>query len=422
MDYLGDFDLSEVPVNEESRPLQSTEVPVENLLGIIDPDEIAQMDVNLSEEMTLLEEQVKLMQKQCKILSLRKQLEELSLQKTQLELPSMIEQEGSRPRGRETEREPRQSTEEDAQERASQQMQRLQATRVAQRQNGKSLIKLRDVSVLKMEDVSKVNSKIIIRRFLGMIESCAESDQDRIEAALFKMDEGISAIVGDEILKKNINSWTEFRNLLLSHYTVKIDTGKFIQELNSKYHYDISEEPRAFTNKLKVLYSSVEGTGLPNRDTTIKRILFKGLPPVLTETMSYLVNDNNIELETFIKELESQRNIYQQAQITEKKIRKIGQAEDVKRMDGERADTSNTEELLLKMSSTFAEQVNKGQENLIRALEKQKTPRTKYCGYCKTSGSHWSSSCPQGPPPRSCYDCWTVGHFKNDPTCPKKRE
>ena len=142
--------------------------------------------------------------------------------------------------------------------------------------------------------------------------------------------------------------------------------------------------------------------------------------------------DHELSLNDFIKELENQRRIHLLAARTDKKIREIREATATPvNMVGATAEcTPKVEEWLMDFSSELSNQMTKGQEALVRAIDEmgrnmsersQRPPRKKYCGYCRTD-QHWSSECPKKPERGSCFDCMKVGHRRGDPSCPKKQQ
>ena len=310
-----------------------------------------------------------------------------------------------------------------------QNLSRLQATNASQSPQSQSLIKPKDIQQLEIKRMNKTTSRQIVTRFLNAVESCAGTEEGRIDVAKHRLDDGAYPVVEEELRNFEVREgrkpkWDEFQNILYSLFTVKTETSRFIHELNTNYHYSIENDPREFVNKIRILYSSVDAyhrNELPNKDMTIKEKLSEGLSPSMERAMKLLMLDTNTSVDTFVKQLENLREVHCQRTQNEKRIRELAEVEPAKSTDTGGGMTAQTNDLLLNFSTTIAEQMRKGQEEVIRAIGKER-PKQKYCGYCDKKDMHWSRYCPKNPPPGSCFDCWTVGHRRNDAVCPKKKE
>ena len=378
---------------------------------------------DLDEEVRLLRQQQATLSRALEEKKRRSEIQQLTMENTLMR--EQLKEENSedcRGRSRIPANGRRLETPQEVLEGENQTLSRLQATRAVQQPREFNMIRLKDIDKLKLDDLSKVTSKQKLKKYFASIEVSTSTEEGRINGALFRMDHNVSSIVEDEIEGQNIQTWAEFKQKCYGLFTVPMEINKFLQELNTNYTYHIDLEPRNFANRLKVLFSSVNANGLPDRDLTIKQKLYDGLTPQRKAAMKILMLDTKVSLESFIKELENQRNMYHQESLYEKKIREVKEMSQVRSPEKGVESATSQSEMMANLSATICEEFRKGQESLVRALESNQPRRPKYCGYCNVKDQHWSRFCPQNPPPNSCFDCWKVGHRRNDPGCPKKKE
>ena len=417
MEYdLLNFDQESMASGISRQPIHSTGIPVENLLE----EGFPRRDTE-SIGVTGLEEQVRLLMEETRRQRERTRLMEEKIQSLSIENTMLRERETEdRGRSRFLASGRRIPTMQEHLEHQELNQSRLMATNVSQ-QHQRCLLKPKDVPLLKIESLSKVTSKQLLHRFLRSVEACADTDEGRIDVAKNRLCEGTWPVVMRELKGREV-SWSEFEAILYQLFTVKIEVGTFIQALNStRYSYSLEEDPRAFVNKLRVLYSSVEGSGLPDQDTVIKQKLLEGLDPSMKAAMNILMVDTNTKLSTFVEELEKLRNAQSVKSQSERRIRELEETSPTNSEERGESGAIQTSDALVSLTNAITEQIRQGQADLVRALSKEKQT-TKFCGYCRSKDQHWSSNCPQNPPRGSCFDCWTVGHKRNDAVCPKKRE
>ena len=257
-----------------------------------------------------------------------------------------------------------------------------------------------------------------------------QEDEERVSLAIIKMEDSVSAIIETEKTKRRVSRWEPFKVMLNEMFVVPIEPGRVMREISAGFYYDLQQEPREFANRIKVVYSSVPASGLPNMDQAIKRKLYDGLTTTLKENLRFFMEDQLISLNAFLKELDDQRRIHLQVTRNEKKIREIKEETNLINKVETTPETTQDNSWLINLSSTIGSEMSKGQEVLIKAIEEMgkkveansaRPPRKKYCGYCRTD-QHWIYECPKNPPRGSCFDCLIVGHRRGDPGCPKKQQ
>ena len=243
-------------------------------------------------------------------------------------------------------------------------------------------LKPKDIEMLRLEDLGQLHAKALMTVFFKAVRSLGKSEYEAIQVAMNRMDLRLRLFVGSR-LNTQVNptlDWLE--NLLQDEFPGPLNLADAIRDLYS-LDYDISENPRVFSNMFKTKYETLMNSfptkGCPSRATMLKQVMTKGLPYEVKQRLELFLTEGYSE-ELFISELER-----------------------------ERANFSLQVSAI--SSGNICNQTHRSQN---------RSNNSRTCPYCQDGSRHYWKHCPRKPQWNSCFDCLDTTHRKGDPRCPGK--
>ena len=294
------------------------------------------------------------------------------------------------------------------------------------------IMKPKDVPMLDLWQLSGLEAAGRLQIFFEAVERCTDDDSSRVVIAKSRLSSELAMLIHNNQAKWKCNTWMSFCHFLKTEFAVDVNVDRAWSELED-HEYDWIFPPQAYTNKYICRHAVIETRfpqeKFPNRDRSIKRKLWQGMPKDCQRRLEAFLEEG-YPLNKFIDRVEHERQILL-----------ANPSASVNHLKTAKSPPKNT-------SSESQEVVDlKNQvKNLTEALAKMKpvisvppplmslpttappnprnpftTPRTgTYCPCCYST-SHRLIECPTKPPQRNaCFDCHRLGCRRGYPTCPGK--
>ncbi|KAG0721231.1 hypothetical protein GWK47_046871 [Chionoecetes opilio] len=150
----------------------------------------------------------------------------------------------------------------------------------------KGLTRPRDIPLLELHQLQGLDATARLQMFFELIEQCSSSDATRIQIAKGRVSSELSILIHNYQTNHKIETWAALRNLFETEFATEVSVDRAWQELEA-IGYDWAESPQAFTHRFicqhAVIATKFPNEKFPNRDKTIKRKLWYGLPAVSRE-------------------------------------------------------------------------------------------------------------------------------------------
>ena len=425
--------------------LQSTAVPVEDLLGVDFFPDVSQIParvdtpcsserggaphIDLREEITQMTYQVR------QVLNRQRQTDEENerLNATNNAYREELgraeernrsnEEEIQRLRGRLSQRspipnQPNRTTVADIEETLRLQQSRLDGLERERVSVRRTHIKVSDIKELKLEDLSALTSAHTLDQLFHQVEGCASDDSGRITIAEHKLEHRAKTVLRAAMSETIITSWAQFKELCHSLFDYPVEPVAIVQDINNRFQYAIDEDPRLFVNNMSATLSAVDTANLPNKSSMMKRKLYDGLPSTIKKDLRPYMDDPSIHIKEFLITVERFRRTYLEVNRSVQNVRELTavgrEFNNVSTTTSPPVTGTETSEM-----AALRAELRQNNELLVRALEG--TRRKLKCGYCNWDPSHGPSTCPKNPPKYSCFDCLQLGHKKGESSCPKQQ-
>ncbi|KAG0724131.1 hypothetical protein GWK47_041288 [Chionoecetes opilio] len=290
------------------------------------------------------------------------------------------------------------------------------------------LFKPRDIPVLELHQLQGLDATARLQMFFELIEQCSSSDATRIQIAKGRVCPEFSILIHNYQANHKVETWSALKNLFETEFTTEVSVDRAWQELEAM-SYDWGESPQAFTHRF-ICQHAVIATKLPNekfpdRDKTIKRKLWYGLP-----IPGFL--DEGYPLKKFLDRIEHERQILEDRPT--QKINMIPTPKGEGKGNGRGSDKytrSSKPETTQDEVEGLKQQIQELKVSLAQAkLEKspshaspsrRETFTQKYCAYCQ-SQTHNLPECWRKPPLGHCFDCRKPGCRRGDRNCPGRAQ
>ncbi|KAG0725463.1 hypothetical protein GWK47_038598 [Chionoecetes opilio] len=179
------------------------------------------------------------------------------------------------------------------------------------------LIQPRDIPVLELHQLQGLDATARLQMFFELIEQCSSSDATRIQIAKGRVCSEFSILIHNYQANHKVETWAALRNLFETEFTTEVSVDRAWQELEAM-SYDWGESPQAFTHRF-ICQHAVIATKLPNekfpdRDKTLKRKLWYGLPVASREKLEGFL-DEGYPLKKFLDRIEHERQILEERPI-----------------------------------------------------------------------------------------------------------
>ncbi|KAG0712916.1 hypothetical protein GWK47_017372 [Chionoecetes opilio] len=296
------------------------------------------------------------------------------------------------------------------------------------------LFKPRDIPVLELHQLQGLDATARLQMFFELIEQCSSSDATRIQIAKGRVCPEFSILIHNYQANLKVETWSALKNLFVTEFTTEVSVDRAWQELEAM-SYDWGESPQAFTHRF-ICQHAVIATKLPNekfpdRDKTIKRKLWYGLPIASREKLEGFL-DEGYPLKKFLDRIEHERQILEDRPT--QRINMIPTPKGEGKGNGRGGDKhtrSSQPETIQDEVEGLKQQIQELKVSLAQAkLEKspshasssrRETFTQKYCAYCQ-SPTHNLPECWRKPPPGHCFDCRKPGCRRGDRNCPGRAQ
>ena len=282
-----------------------------------------------------------------------------------------------------------------------------------------SLTKPRDVPMLDLDQLQGLDAEARLQIFVELVEQCSSQDDDRVRIAKSRVSSDLAILIHNNQANKKISSWPTLKTFLREEFNIEFNVDRAWQELESMT-YDWVESPQAFTQRFKCQHAVVETRfpteKFPNRDRTIKRKLWHGLPRESREKLEGFLEEG-YPLNKFLERLEHERQILEAQRCDQ--VNMVPRENKKSSQEGAEAPakskSSELEELRESIQQLKA-QVAPGRRETSRYHDPQ--PRG-YCEYCR-SNTHQLRECWRKPPRGHCFDCRRPGCYRGEKNCPAR--
>ncbi len=279
------------------------------------------------------------------------------------------------------------------------------------------LTKPRDIPILELKHLEGLDAAARLQIFFELVERCSPNDQTRIQIAKERVSTELAVLIHSK--QSTLHTWNDFQFFLRTEFAVDVNVDRAWQELEN-LTYDCEETPQSFTNKFICQHASLvtrfPNERFPDRDKTIKRKLWNGMPRTSRFRLEGFLEEG-YPLPKFIDRLEHERLTLL-----------ASSSPGVYRIPKKTGEDSETPP-----PSPSPEPVAKGEvEELRRELRQLKLlmtqlkeepvpPRNhwgdKYCQWCRTR-SHNLQECWSKPNTKFCFDCRQSNLQRGHPDCP----
>ncbi|KAG0709960.1 hypothetical protein GWK47_023746 [Chionoecetes opilio] len=176
------------------------------------------------------------------------------------------------------------------------------------------LTKPRDIPMLELHQLQGLDAAACLQMFFELVEQCSSSDTTLIQIAKGRVSSELAILIHNNQTYQKIESWAALRNLFQTEFATEVSIDRAWQELES-IGYDWGESPQAFTHRFICQHAVIEtkfpNERFPNRDKTIKRKLWYGLPPESRERLEGFL-DEGYPLKKFMDRLEHERQLLEE--------------------------------------------------------------------------------------------------------------
>ncbi|RUM27881.1 MAG: hypothetical protein DSY42_09270 [Aquifex sp.] len=313
-----------------------------------------------------------------------------------------------------------------------------------------SFTKPRDIPQLQLHQLQGLEAAARLQMFFELIEQCSDDDQTRVQVAKGRVSSELAMLVHNNQLKNRCKTWLELKRFLKTEFAVDVNLDRAWQEIESAT-YDWGDSPQAFTNNYICQYAVLEtrfpNEKFPNRDKSIKRKLWHGLPQESKERLEAFL-DEDYPLHKFIDRVEHERQMLE-VKHTPTLHRVKGDKYKGNPQIAEREQSGATswcaqyppltEEIVMQPTTSKEQKVTpdckdekdwlQRQISELREQVKRLTPRETggqpspnvYCPHCRSS-SHSLRECWSKPSYGACFDCRRQGCWRGNKNCPGKSE
>ncbi len=291
--------------------------------------------------------------------------------------------------------------------------------------------KPRDIPVLELHQLHGLNSTTKLQIFFELVEQCSEIDATRVQIAKGRVSTEIAALIHNHQTLHNGNTWNSLKELLNNQFSKEVNFDRAWQDTDSRC-YDWSDSPQAFVNDFICRYATLETRfskeKLPNRDKTIKRKLWQGLPQEAKARLEGFL-DEDYPLGKFVDRVEHERQWLEATHTpTLGRVKPDKKNYPPKQDPQPEAHNVSPDELskssVTSRESSEVDEIKKQLKDLTEQLGKlQTSPRQpqneRYCSHCR-SHTHNLRECWRKPTRGSCFDCRQYGCWRGNKTCPGK--
>ncbi|KAG0724109.1 hypothetical protein GWK47_041311 [Chionoecetes opilio] len=293
------------------------------------------------------------------------------------------------------------------------------------------LTRPRDIPILELHQLQGLDATARLQMFFELIEQCSSDDTTRIQIAKGRVNSELSILIHNYQANHKVETWAALRNLFETEFAIEVSVDRSWQELETM-QCDWGESPQAFTHRFicqhAVIATKFPSEKFPNRDKTIKRKLWYGLPVPSREKLEGFL-DEGYPLKKFLDRIEHERQI-----LEERPIQRINMIPTPKReekgLNGKGSDKytrcsnpETTEDEVERLKQQVRElKARLAQEKLEKSSfhagpSRSETSTHKYCAYCQTQ-THNLPECWRIPPLGHCFDCRKPGCRRGNRNCP----
>ena len=298
------------------------------------------------------------------------------------------------------------------------------------------IMKPKDVPRLELFQLSGLEAAGRLQMFFEAVEKCTTDDSTRVMIAKSKLSTELAMLIHNNQAKNKCTTWNTFCNFLQNEFAVDVNVDRAWQELDD-HEYDWFFAPQLYTNKFicrhAVLETRFPKEKFPNRDKSIKRKLWQGMPKESQRRLEAFLEED-YPLNKFIDRVEHERQIllantssqvcHLQKQKTSNSPPKETTHESQEIIDL-KDQVKNLTQALAKMNPVHSYPPPPLMSLPVTAPPNPMNPftnprRSASCPCCYSQG-HKLFECPVRPPNRNaCFDCHRLGCRCGYPTCPGK--
>ena len=290
------------------------------------------------------------------------------------------------------------------------------------------ILKPRDIPILELESLRGIDAAARLDMFCEKVEQCSGSDETRMQIAKSRVGAELAIFVHNNVKNRTIQTWSELKEFLRSEFAFEVTIDRAWQELES-LNYDWAESPQAFTHRFICKHAVIESKfpteRFPDRDKTIKRKLWYGLPAVSRQKLEGFLQEE-YPLKKFLDRMERERELLEERSpaqvnvIPKQEMVSEPVAEPVPRQSKELTpksskNESNLNKEIWELRKKIKELERRGRKDT--QARKAVTPNKQYCSFCRTN-SHSLTNCWKKPPPGHCFDCLAFGCRRGNSNCP----
>ena len=151
-------------------------------------------------------------------------------------------------------------------------------------------IRPKDIPLLQLSELHGLSAGNRLRRFFEQVEDCTPSDHDRVRVALHRVDPEIEGLLRAKQAHCS-DSWDTFKSVVRSQFASTHSAAEAWKEVVAET-YDITEEPRAFLNRLRCKIAALANQfphgEFPDADSVLKSKLFRGCPRSAQATLKHI--------------------------------------------------------------------------------------------------------------------------------------
>ena len=306
------------------------------------------------------------------------------------------------------------------------------------------LTKPRDIPILELHQLEGLEATAHLQMFIELVEQVTDDDLTRVTVAKSRLGSEIAMLIHNQQQKVRSFTWPSLCNFLRTEFTLDVNIDRAWQDLDST-QYDWDESPQSFSNRFLCKYAVLETKfpqeKFPNRDKTIKRLIWHGLPRELKDRVEGFLEED-YPLARFLDRVEYQRQMY--LQTNPSRVNKVKDPPKPKVKDPNQGQM-NHQDPAPSPSQSKMERLEKQVKELTAKLGKMQTsvpqvspqhmllppfpirpppPRPqfqlpKYCAFCR-SYTHSLRECTKAPKDNSCFDCGRQQCRRGNPGCPGK--
>ena len=295
------------------------------------------------------------------------------------------------------------------------------------------VMKPKDVPMLDLFQLSGLEAAGRLQIFFEAVEKCTTDDSTRVMIAKNKLSSELAILIHNNQAKSRCTTWRSFCDFLRNEFAVDVNVDRAWQELE-EHDYDWMFPPQHYTNKFicrhAVLETRFPNERFPNRDKSIKRKLWQGMPKESQRRLEAFLEED-YPLNKFIDRVEHERQIllaHPSAQVYH--LQKEKTAHSSHNVTTQESQELN--DLKEQVKSLTAALANMNPVNVAAPPPLMSLPVTTPTNQsnpsnprlscpCCYSTRHRLFECPVRPPQKNaCFDCHRLGCRRGFPTCPGK--